>query len=250
MSPDHLFCIFVTMNSESNPAPPAVPEAPAKPLLQARNIVKSYGQLQVLKGVDLSLAEGEIVTLVGASGAGKSTLLQILGTLDDPDRGEIEFGGQDVLKMRASAKAAFRNTQLGFVFQFHYLLPEFNALENIALPAYIAGQEKEAANKRASELLAYFGLSDRETHKPGQLSGGEQQRVAVARALVNSPRLILADEPTGNLDSVNSENLYQLFTQLAREMGIGFLITTHNENLAQAADRCLRMRDGQVLDQL
>lgn len=215
-------------------------------LLQARGIHKSYGQLKVLKGVDLMLEKGEIVTLVGASGAGKSTLLQILGTLDDPDQGEVVFENRQILNLRSSEKAVFRNRQLGFVFQFHHLLPEFNARENVALPAYIAGTDRETADRKAAELLDYIGLRDRATHKPGALSGGEQQRVAVARALINTPKLILADEPTGNLDSSNSENLYELFQRLARDLGIGFLITTHNENLAQRADRCLRMKDGLI----
>ena len=215
-------------------------------LLEAQNIHKNYGQLHVLKGVDMVLYKGEIVTLVGASGAGKSTLLQILGTLDDPGQGEVLFEGKQVLRLRDSDKAAFRNRELGFVFQFHHLLPEFNALENVALPAYIAGTDRDSADRKARELLDYMGLQDRSTHKPGALSGGEQQRVAVARALVNSPKLILADEPTGNLDSANSEKLYDLFAQLARDFGIGFLITTHNEGLAQRADRCLRMKDGLI----
>jgi lipoprotein-releasing system ATP-binding protein len=217
-------------------------------MLQANGIVRNFGQLQVLKGVDLVVAEGEIVSLVGASGAGKSTLLQILGTLDQPDQGEVFFENVAITHLRESQKAEFRNSKLGFVFQFHHLLPEFNAKENVALPAYIAGMDKRQADERATELLGYLGLQDRFDHRPSQLSGGEQQRVAVARALMNKPRLILADEPTGNLDSANSENLYQLFLKLARELNVGFLITTHNETLAQSADRCLRMRDGKILD--
>lgn len=215
-------------------------------LLQASGIHKHYGMLHVLKGVDLELFKGEIVTLVGASGAGKSTLLQILGTLDAPDKGAVHYQGRDILGLRDSDKANFRNKELGFVFQFHHLLPEFNARENVALPAYIAGTDRDKADRKALELLDYLGLKDRSTHKPGALSGGEQQRVAVARALVNSPQLILADEPTGNLDSNNSENLYELFKQLASDFGIGFLITTHNEALAGRADRCLRMKDGLI----
>jgi lipoprotein-releasing system ATP-binding protein len=216
-------------------------------MLQARGIHKHYGQLHVLKGVDLDLQVGELVTLVGASGAGKSTLLQILGTLDDADAGEISFEGSPINKMNERQKSDFRNQKVGFVFQFHHLLPEFNALENVALPAYIAGQDRRAADRRAKELLDYLGLADRATHRPNALSGGEQQRVAVARALINNPRFILADEPTGNLDSANSDRLYALFVELARDLGVGFLITTHNEQLAQAAHRCLRMRDGLIL---
>lgn len=217
-------------------------------MLQANGIHKHYGQLHVLKGVDFSLSQGELVTLVGASGAGKSTLLQILGTLDNPDQGTVIFEGQSLSFLSERAKAAFRNEKVGFVFQFHHLLPEFNALENVALPAYIAGQDRRAADRRAAELLDYLGLKERATHRPSQLSGGEQQRVAVARALINNPRLILADEPTGNLDSANSARLYDLFVQLAAELGIGFLITTHNEELARAAHRCVRMVDGLILN--
>jgi lipoprotein-releasing system ATP-binding protein len=228
--------------TEKVTGPPA-----AGTMLQALGIQKHFGQLHVLKGVNLTVARGEIVALVGASGAGKSTLLQILGTLDEADQGEIWFDGEAVHRMRESHKATFRNEKLGFVFQFHHLLPEFNALENIGLPSMIGGQERSAVNKRAAELLGYMGLSDRALHKPGQLSGGEQQRVAVARALMNQPHLILADEPTGNLDSANSEHLYALFTQLARDFQVGFLITTHNERLAAAADRLLSMKDGLIV---
>ncbi len=216
-------------------------------MLEARGIYKSFGMLEVLKGVDLTVARGEIVALVGASGAGKSTLLQILGTLDEPDRGEIWFEGEAIHLMKESKRATFRNQKLGFVFQFHHLLPEFNALENIALPSLIAGMERPIAHARAAELLDYMGLSDRANHRPAQLSGGEQQRVAVARALMNKPELILADEPTGNLDSANSERMYALFVQLAKDFQVGFLVTTHNERLASAADRCLNMKDGLIL---
>lgn len=226
--------------------PPPIREA----LVQASGIQKWYGNLHVLKGVDLQLFAGEIVSLVGESGAGKSTLLQILGTLDNPDSGEVHFEDSSVLKLKSSQKARFRNEKLGFVFQFHHLLPEFNAKENVALPGYIAGKNKDASDKRAMELLDYLGLSERWNHKPGALSGGEAQRVAVARALINEPRLILADEPTGNLDSANSERLYQLFTQLAKDFQVAFLITTHNESLARAADRCLRMKDGIVVGEV
>ncbi|MEM7036485.1 MAG: ABC transporter ATP-binding protein [Bacteroidota bacterium] len=216
-------------------------------MLEAKNIEKFYGQLHVLKGVFMEVCEGEIVTLVGASGAGKSTLLQILGTLDVPDKGTVTFEGRNILTIRDRQKAEFRNSQLGFVFQFHHLLPEFNALENVALPAYIGGGKRDDAEKRAMELLSYLGLKERAHHRPSALSGGEQQRVAVARALINKPKLILADEPTGNLDSQNSQMLYQLFVDLARDFGVSFLITTHNEALAAAADRCLRMKDGVIL---
>lgn len=215
-------------------------------MLRAKNINRSFGQLHVLKGVDLEVRSGEIVSLVGASGAGKSTLLQILGTLDDANTGEVWFEGQAIHQMKESQKANFRNQKLGFVFQFHHLLPEFNAIENIALPSLIAGMEDKAARARAATLLEYMGLSERANHRPAQLSGGEQQRIAVARALMNQPRLILADEPTGNLDSANSENMYQLFVQLARDFQVGFLITTHNEKLASAADRSLMMKDGLI----
>lgn len=215
-------------------------------MLRAINIHKHFGQLHVLKGVHLLIAPGEIVALVGASGAGKSTLLQILGTLDEADQGEIWFEGEAIHAMRDARKASFRNEKLGFVFQFHHLLPEFNAQENIALPSLIAGMDRGKASLRAAELLAYMGLRDRAQHKPAQLSGGEQQRVAVARALMNEPQLILADEPTGNLDSANSERMYELFLQLARDFRVGFLITTHNERLAAAANRCLAMKDGVI----
>ncbi len=225
-----------------------IPPTPPPVLLEAQGIRKYYGTLHVLKGVDLIVYKGEIVTLVGASGAGKSTLLQILGTLDPPDAGTVIFEGESVHDLKGKAKAKFRNTKLGFVFQFNQLLPEFNAVENVALPAYISGTSKQKADAKAKELLEYLGLRERQTHKPSALSGGEQQRVAVARALINSPRLILADEPTGNLDSANSENLYRLFENLARDFKVGFLITTHNEALATRANRCLRMIDGVIVN--
>ncbi len=224
--------------------------AEREPLVMARGIHKWYGSLHVLKGVDLDLFPGEIVSLVGASGAGKSTLLQILGTLDSPSQGQVYFEGNPILTLKSTEKARFRNEKLGFVFQFHHLLPEFNAKENVALPSYISGKDKKSSDKRAMELLDYLGLGDRWNHKPGALSGGEQQRVAVARALINKPRLILADEPTGNLDSANSEKLYDLFTRLARDIQVAFLITTHNEALARSADRSLRMRDGIVVGEV
>ncbi|HHG85918.1 MAG TPA: ABC transporter ATP-binding protein [Bacteroidetes bacterium] len=216
-------------------------------MVEANGIHKSFGKLHVLKGVDLSIYEGEIVSLVGASGAGKSTLLQILGTLDRHDKGEVRFEGQAVHELKEAQQADFRNKKLGFVFQFHHLLPEFNAQENVALPAYIGGMDRRMADARALDLLKYLGLNDRASHRPGQLSGGEQQRVAIARALMNKPRLILADEPTGNLDSANSENLFQLFQELAHDLGVSFLITTHNAALARATDRCLDMKDGIIV---
>lgn len=216
-------------------------------MLSVRDVHKYYGPLHVLKGVNLDLNAGEVVALVGASGAGKSTLLQIVGTLDHPDSGKVTFEGKEISAMGASGKAIFRNVSLGFVFQFHHLLPEFTALENVSIPGYIAGNRKSVVDKRAMELLNHLGVGERSTHKPSQLSGGEQQRVAVARALINSPRLILADEPTGNLDSQNSELLFNLFFNLARQMGVAFLITTHNEVLAESADRRLRMKDGIIL---
>ena len=217
-------------------------------MLEAKDIHKYYGPLHVLKGVNLSLASGEVVALVGASGAGKSTLLQIVGTLDTADKGSVSFDGKLVSSMSGHEKAAFRNTALGFVFQFHHLLPEFNALENVAIPGYIKGTRKAQVDTRARDLLEQLGVGHRITHKPSELSGGEQQRVAVARALINQPRLILADEPTGNLDSQNSEMLFNLFFQLARDMGVAFLITTHNEQLAERAHRRLRMKDGIILE--
>jgi lipoprotein-releasing system ATP-binding protein len=216
-------------------------------MLVAKGIHKNYGTLHVLKGVDLQLEPGEVVALVGASGAGKSTLLQIVGTLDTADKGSVEFDGQVISSLPSTQKAAFRNRSLGFVFQFHHLLPEFTALENVAIPGYIRGAAKRAVDEQAKQLLTQMGLADRMHHKPSQLSGGEQQRVAVARALINQPRLILADEPTGNLDSQNSEMLFNLFFQLARDLKVAFLITTHNEQLAANAHRRLRMKDGIIL---
>lgn len=216
-------------------------------MLRGKGIYKSYGKLEVLKGVDIEISPGEMVSLVGASGAGKSTLLQILGTLDFPSSGEVYFEGELLNRLRDGEKADFRNRELGFVFQFHHLLPEFNAWENVALPGLIARKEKKAVEARARELLDYFGLAERMDHRPSELSGGEQQRVAVARALINQPRLLMADEPTGNLDSVNSDNLYELFRNLCKDLKVGILITTHNEKLASSADRELRMVDGIII---
>lgn len=216
-------------------------------MLEARAIQKSYGNLNVLRGVDLQLSPGEIVTLVGSSGAGKSTLLQIMGTLDTPDSGQVIFEGQDISKLSDRKQAAFRNRNLGFVFQFHHLLPEFTAIENVCIPAFVAGTSQNEAKKRAEELLELLQLSDRIQHKPSELSGGEQQRVAVARALINRPSYILADEPTGNLDSANSQHLYELIRNLSVQFGVAFLVTTHNETLAESGTRRMRMKDGMLI---
>jgi lipoprotein-releasing system ATP-binding protein len=218
-------------------------------MIQAKNIHKFYDQLEVLKGVDLHIMKGEIVSIVGASGAGKTTLLQILGTLDKPSiTGEttLLINGEDILKMNDKSLSKFRNLNLGFIFQFHQLLPEFTALENVCIPAYIAGKKSSETETEAKRLLTYLGLSHRIHHKPNELSGGEQQRVAVARALINKPDIIFADEPSGNLDTHSAENLHQLFFQLRDEFGQTFVIVTHNEELANMADRKLVMVDGQI----
>ena len=215
-------------------------------MLQAHNIRKSYGALQVLRGVDLTVREAEIVSIVGKSGAGKSTLLHILGTLDRPDSGRLRIGEEDVFGMNDRQLAAFRNQRIGFVFQFHHLLPEFTALENVCIPAYIAKQNDAHARKRGRELLDYLGLSDRADHKPNQMSGGEQQRVAVARALINAPAIVYADEPSGNLDSESSEELHQLIFKLRADFAQSFIIVTHNEELAAVSDRRLVMHDGRL----
>jgi lipoprotein-releasing system ATP-binding protein len=216
-------------------------------MLSAHSIEKSYGQLKILKGVDLEVKKGEIVTIVGASGAGKSSLLNILGTLDKPDAGNVIIGNTDVNKLNNKDLSAFRNRKIGFVFQFHHLLVEFNALENVCIPALIAGDTRSAAEKKAIKLLDRLGLHDRMTHKPGQLSGGEQQRVAVARALINSPALIYADEPSGNLDSTNANELHHLFSDLRDEFDQTFVIVTHNEHLAELSDRKVLMKDGLIV---
>ncbi|TRX40798.1 ABC transporter ATP-binding protein [Flavobacterium restrictum] len=221
-------------------------------MIQAKNIHKYYDQLEVLKGVDLHIQKGEIVSIVGASGAGKTTLLQILGTLDQPtieNESCLTINGQDVLKMNDKTLSKFRNLNLGFIFQFHQLLPEFTALENVCIPAYIAGKKPLETENEAKKLLEYLGLSHRINHKPNELSGGEQQRVAVARALINKPDIIFADEPSGNLDTHSAENLHQLFFQLRDELGQTFVIVTHNEELANMADRKLVMVDGQISNQ-
>lgn len=213
-------------------------------MLSAKNIKKQYGRLSVLKGVDLSVSKGEIVSIVGSSGAGKSTLLHILGTLDKPDSGEIILNGQQLQLLKGNKLSAFRNKHIGFVFQFHHLLPEFTALENVCIPGWIAGYKKKEVVIKATELLKTLGLEDRLQNKPQQLSGGEQQRVAVARALINSPSIVMADEPTGNLDSANARELHQLFIDLRNRFNQTFLIVTHNEELAKMSDRILMMKDG------
>ncbi len=213
-------------------------------VLAAKNIHKSYGPLEILKGVNLSIPKGEILSIVGKSGAGKSTLLHILGTLDWAEKGELEIAGQSIKSLSTSKLAAFRNRHIGFVFQFHHLLPEFTALENVCIPGYIGRRNDTEVKRRAAELLDYLGLHERLTHKPMQLSGGEQQRVAVARALINQPDIIFADEPTGNLDSSASQDLHQLIRQLRDDYGQTFVIVTHNQELAVLSDRCLEMKDG------
>ena len=216
-------------------------------MIKARNVQKAYGKLEVLKGVDLDIQKGEVVSIVGASGAGKSTLLQILGTLDKADTGEVEINNTLITRLRGKELAKFRNKHLGFVFQFHHLLPEFTALENICIPAFINGTNNTDAEKRAKELLAYMGLTERADHKPSALSGGEQQRVAVARALVNNPNVVMADEPSGNLDSTSANDLHQLFFDLRDRLGQTFVIVTHNDTLANSADRKLVMKDGLIV---
>lgn len=216
-------------------------------MLKARSIHKSYGQLQILKGVDLDVEKGEIVTIVGASGAGKSTLLNILGTLDRPDSGQLFIDGKELNKLNNRNLSAFRNKEIGFVFQFHHLLAEFDAIENVCIPAFIAGLSKAEAERKAIELLERLGLSERLHHKPNELSGGEQQRVAVARALINNPALIFADEPSGNLDSTNALELHQLFIKLRKEFNQTFVIVTHNEDLAGISDRKVTMKDGMIV---
>jgi lipoprotein-releasing system ATP-binding protein len=222
----------------------------ASTLLRATHISKKYGDLQVLKDVSLELNRGEIVSIVGSSGAGKSTLLHILGTLDRPDSGTLELQDTPLHELKGSKLAAFRNRHMGFVFQFHHLLPEFTALENICIPAWIAGTPKKEAAEKASILLEKLGLVGRGHHRPTELSGGEQQRVAVARALINQPALVLADEPTGNLDSQHARELHELFLQLRDDLGNSFLIVTHNQELAGMSDRILHMRDGEITVQV
>lgn len=215
-------------------------------MITTENITKSFGSLQVLKGIDLHIERGEVVSIVGPSGAGKTTLLQIIGTLDRPDGGNVRVDSVDVTSLSQKALADFRNRHLGFVFQFHQLLPEFTALENIMIPAYIAGTSQRQAKERAKELLDFMGLTDRATHKPAELSGGEKQRVAVARALVNNPAIILADEPSGSLDTQNKQELHQLFFDLRDKFGQTFVIVTHDEQLATLTDRTIHLRDGMI----
>ncbi len=219
-------------------------------MIEARNIHKTYNDLHVLKGVDLHIAKSEIISIVGASGAGKTTLLQILGTLEKPDRNNnssLQVNGVDVFSLSSKDLSRFRNENIGFIFQFHQLLPEFTAIENVCIPAFIHQTPKQEAEKRAKELLNFLGLSKRAAHKPAQMSGGEQQRVAVARALINNPGVIFADEPSGNLDSESAENLHRLFFELRKEFGQTFVIVTHNEELADMADKKLTMVDGNIV---
>ena len=217
-------------------------------MIEVKNIVKTYGDLQVLRDVSVTIGQGEIVSIVGASGAGKTTLLQIIGTLDRPDSGSVLYDGVDVLSLKDKALAHFRNQNIGFVFQFHQLLPEFTTLENVMIPALIGGTDHNAASQRAQQLLQYMGLTGRLHHKPAQLSGGERQRVAVARALVNRRQVVLADEPSGSLDTPNKEELHRLFFDLRKEFNQTFVIVTHDETLATRADRTLRMSDGVIVN--
>ncbi|MEF8803988.1 MULTISPECIES: ABC transporter ATP-binding protein [Bacteroides] len=215
-------------------------------MIKLEGITKSFGSLQVLKGIDLEINKSEIVSIVGPSGAGKTTLLQIMGTLDEPDAGMVEIDGTVVSRMKEKALSAFRNKNIGFVFQFHQLLPEFTALENVMIPAFIAGVSSKEANDRAVKILEFMGLADRASHKPNELSGGEKQRVAVARALINDPAVILADEPSGSLDTHNKEELHQLFFDLRDRLGQTFVIVTHDEGLAKITDRTVHMVDGMI----
>ena len=216
-------------------------------MLVAKNIYKNYGPLPVLKGVDIEISKGEIISIAGSSGAGKSTLLHILGTLDTADKGEVFLENERIDKLKGKKLAAFRNTHIGFVFQFHHLLPEFTALENVCIPGWIAGRKRKEVTERAGSLLNILGLKNRGEHKPNELSGGEQQRVAVARALINNPSIVMADEPTGNLDSANAKELHNLFIDLRNRFQQTFLIVTHNEELAQMSDRILHMKDGKII---
>lgn len=215
-------------------------------MIKLEGITKSFGSLQVLKGIDLEINKSEIVSIVGPSGAGKTTLLQIMGTLDEPDAGTVQIDGTVVSRMKEKELSAFRNKNIGFVFQFHQLLPEFTALENVMIPAFIAGVSSKEANDRAVKILEFMGLADRASHKPNELSGGEKQRVAVARALINDPAVILADEPSGSLDTHNKEDLHQLFFDLRDRLGQTFVIVTHDEGLAKITDRTVHMVDGMI----
>jgi lipoprotein-releasing system ATP-binding protein len=218
-------------------------------MIRTIGITKAFGDLKVLKGIDLEIKDKEVVSIVGASGAGKTTLLQIIGTLDKPDSGTIYYNDSDVSKLKGKALASFRNKNIGFVFQFHQLLPEFTALENVCIPAYIAGKNKAEAESKAIELLGFLNLNDRLEHKPSELSGGEQQRVAVARALINDPSVILADEPSGNLDSENKNELHKLFFRLRDTFGQTIVIVTHDRQLAGMSDRILQMKDGMMVQE-
>lgn len=217
-------------------------------MIEIRGIKKSFGTLEVLKGIDLDIERGRIVSIVGASGAGKTTLLQIMGTLDKPDSGSVVIDGVNVMNLSDAKRSAFRNKHMGFVFQFHQLLPEFSALENVMMPALIGGVSRREAKRRAEELLAFMGLSDRASHKPNELSGGEKQRVAVARALVNKPDVVFADEPSGSLDTQNKQELHRLFFDLRDQFGQTFVIVTHDEQLADIADRKICMQDGRIVN--
>lgn len=216
-------------------------------MIEIQGVTKSFGELQVLKGIDLTIYKGEVVSIVGPSGAGKSTLLQIMGTLDKADSGSVFIHGMEVGRLKEKELSAFRNHQIGFVFQFHQLLPEFTALENVMMPALIGGMSLDKAMKKAEETLAFLGLAERASHKPAELSGGEKQRVAVARALINNPAVIFADEPSGSLDSKNKEELHQLFFDLRDRLGQTFVIVTHDEGLAQLTDRTIHMVDGRIV---
>ena len=215
-------------------------------MITGKNIYKRYGKVEVLKGVDIDIKKGEVASIVGPSGSGKSTLLHILGTLDKADMGTVNMNGSEINLLKGKALASFRNKHIGFVFQFHHLLPEFNALENVCIPGWLAGRRKNEVKEKAAELLRILGLSHRMDNKPNEMSGGEQQRVAVARALINNPDIIFADEPTGNLDSANAKELHQLFFELRDKMNQTFLIVTHNEELAKLSDRVLFMKDGKI----